>query len=122
MLPDETVKVQGMTVCGGSVLNRACVIIDLSDAQKIQNGDILITYATDIAWSPYFVLLSGIVTELGGLISHGAVVAREYGLPCIISAKEATQMFQTGNVLLYLLNKFIFLRLFFVKRKEYIAI
>ncbi|XP_076168383.1 rifampicin phosphotransferase-like isoform X2 [Ptiloglossa arizonensis] len=100
MLPDETVKVQGMTVCGGSVLNRACVIIDLSDAQKIQNGDILITYATDIAWSPYFVLLSGIVTELGGLISHGAVVAREYGLPCIISAKEATQMFQTGDTVL----------------------
>ncbi|XP_053982218.1 putative phosphoenolpyruvate synthase isoform X1 [Hylaeus volcanicus] len=100
IVPDGSMKIQGTPVCGGSVLNRACVIIDLMDAQKIQNGDILITYATDIAWSPYFALLSGIVTELGGLISHGAVVAREYGLPCIISAKRATQMFQTGDMVL----------------------
>ncbi|XP_043262878.1 uncharacterized protein LOC122403425 isoform X1 [Colletes gigas] len=100
IMSDESVKVQGTPVCGGSVRNRACVITDLSDAQKIQNGDILITYATDIAWSPYFALLSGIVTELGGLISHGAVVAREYGLPCIINAKRATHMFQTGDTVL----------------------
>ncbi|XP_076222642.1 rifampicin phosphotransferase-like isoform X2 [Nomia melanderi] len=97
---DGSIKIQGVTVCGGSVLNRACVITDLSDAHKIQSGDILITHATDIAWSPYFALLSGIVTELGGLISHGAVVAREYGLPCIIAAKKATQLFRTGDTVL----------------------
>ncbi|KZC06953.1 putative phosphoenolpyruvate synthase [Dufourea novaeangliae] len=97
---DASVKVQGTPVCGGSVLNRACVITDLLETHKIQHGDILITRATDIAWSPYFALFSGIVTEMGGLISHGAVVAREYGLPCIISAKGATQMFQTGDTVL----------------------
>ncbi|XP_076242647.1 rifampicin phosphotransferase-like isoform X2 [Calliopsis andreniformis] len=100
IITDEHVKIQGLPVCGGSALNRACVITEFADTHKIQQGDILITYATDIAWSPYFPLLSGIVTELGGLISHGAVVAREYGLPCIIGAKRATEMFQTGDTVL----------------------
>jgi len=79
------------------VLGRACVITNLTEAKSIQHGDILITHCTDIGWSPYFPLLAGIVTELGGLISHGAVVAREYGLPCIIGAKTAVEVFQTGN-------------------------
>ncbi|CAK9798813.1 Probable phosphoenolpyruvate synthase [Anthophora quadrimaculata] len=100
IMDDKSTKIQGTSVCGGSVLNRACVITDLRDAQKIQPGDILITHSTDIGWSPYFSLLSGIVTELGGLISHGAVVAREYGLPCIVGAKKATQIFQTGDTVL----------------------
>ncbi len=59
-------------------------------------GDILITISTDIGWSPYFPLLGGVVTELGGLISHGAVVAREYGLPCVVGAVGATAAFQNG--------------------------
>eukprot|EP00094_Tigriopus_californicus_P011985 TCALIF_11579-PA protein Name:"Similar to pps Putative phosphoenolpyruvate synthase (Bacillus subtilis (strain 168))" AED:0.06 eAED:0.06 QI:16/0.95/0.88/1/0.54/0.68/25/119/1347 len=62
-------------------------------------GDILVTVSTDIGWSPYFPLLGGVVTELGGLISHGAVVAREYGLPCIVGAQGATKAFQSGNQL-----------------------
>jgi len=73
------------------------VITNLTEAKCIRHGDILITHCTDIGWSPYFPLLGGIVTELGGLISHGAVVAREYGLPCIIGAKTAVKVFQTGN-------------------------
>ncbi|XP_018366486.1 PREDICTED: uncharacterized protein LOC108763401 isoform X2 [Trachymyrmex cornetzi] len=93
-------KIEGTSVCGGSVLGRACVITDLSEAKIIQHGDILITHCTDIGWSPYFPLLAGIVTELGGLISHGAVVAREYGLPCIVGAKGATQVFQTSDTVL----------------------
>ncbi|XP_070162550.1 rifampicin phosphotransferase-like isoform X2 [Polyergus mexicanus] len=90
-------KIEGTSICDGSVLSRACVITDLSEATNIQHGDILITHCTDIGWSPYFPLLGGIVTELGGLISHGAVVAREYGIPCIVGAKSATQVFQTDR-------------------------
>lgn len=52
---------------------------------------------TDICWSPYFPILSGICTEIGGLISHGAVVAREYGLPCIIGCSFATDIIQHGQ-------------------------
>ncbi|KMQ84747.1 phosphoenolpyruvate synthase [Lasius niger] len=93
-------KIEGTSICDGSVQGRACVITDLSEAKVIKHGDILITHCTDIGWSPYFPLLGGIVTELGGLISHGAVVAREYGLPCIVGAKSATQVFQTGDTVL----------------------
>ena len=60
-------------------------------------GDVLITISTDIGWSPYFPLLGGVVTELGGLISHGAVVAREYGLPCVVGAVGATAALRTGD-------------------------
>ncbi|KAK1124993.1 hypothetical protein K0M31_006330 [Melipona bicolor] len=100
VVDENSTKIQGTSVCGGSVLNRACVITDLSEIHSLKQGDILITHATDIAWSPYFPLLSGIVTELGGLISHGAVIAREYGLPCIIGAKKATRTFKTGDTVL----------------------
>nr|XP_034193199.1 uncharacterized protein LOC117610209 isoform X3 [Osmia lignaria]XP_034193200.1 uncharacterized protein LOC117610209 isoform X3 [Osmia lignaria] len=100
-ISDGNVKIEGTSVCGGSIVGRACVITDVSQANTIQHGDILITRSTDIAWSPYFSLLSGIVTELGGLISHGAVIAREYGLPCIVGANRATQFFRTGKILVF---------------------
>jgi len=72
-------------------------VINLAEAQNIQANDILITYSTDIGWSPYFPLLSGVVTEIGGIVSHGAVVAREYGLPCIVGAHNATGLFKSGD-------------------------
>ncbi len=53
--------------------------------------------STDIGWSPYFPLLGGVATELGGLISHGAVVAREYGLPCVVGVEGATSIFKNGD-------------------------
>ncbi|CAH2102808.1 unnamed protein product [Euphydryas editha] len=92
-------KLKATSVCGGDVIARACVIKNLSEINELQHGDILITHSTDIGWSPYFPLLSGIVTELGGLISHGAVIAREYGLPCIVGATHATELFKTGETI-----------------------
>ena len=89
-------KVIGTAVYNGVASGRVCVALNIQEAANIQAGDILVTTATDIAWSPYFPLLSGVVTELGGLISHGAVVAREYGLPCIVGAVNATRIFKTG--------------------------
>ncbi|KAK2720217.1 hypothetical protein QYM36_004195 [Artemia franciscana] len=84
-------------VCSGKVRGKARVVLDVAQAHLIQKGDILITRSTDIGWSPYFPLLGGVVTELGGLISHGAVVAREYGLPCIVGAAKATSIFNSGK-------------------------
>ncbi|CAG2117807.1 unnamed protein product [Medioppia subpectinata] len=60
----------------------------------------LITYSTDIGWSPYFPLLSGIITEIGGTISHGAVIAREYGIPSLIAVEGACRAFRTGDICL----------------------
>ncbi|XP_047984806.1 putative phosphoenolpyruvate synthase [Leguminivora glycinivorella] len=91
-------RLEATSVCGGETIARACVVKDLSEIGQLQQGDVLITHSTDIGWSPYFPLLTGIVTELGGLISHGAVIAREYGLPCIVGAANATDMFCTGDM------------------------
>ncbi|XP_045491685.1 putative phosphoenolpyruvate synthase isoform X1 [Colias croceus] len=95
---DGDKKLNGTSVCSGEVVARACVVRDLSEIDQLRQGDVLITHATDIGWSPYFPLLTGIVTELGGLISHGAVIAREYGLPCIVGVGEATDVFKTGDI------------------------
>ncbi|KAH7953083.1 hypothetical protein HPB49_004272 [Dermacentor silvarum] len=62
-------------------------------------GEILVTTATDTGWTPYFPLLAGVVTEIGGPLSHGAVVAREYGLPCIVGIEGITTMIATGDFL-----------------------
>ncbi|GJQ79831.1 hypothetical protein Trydic_g23295 [Trypoxylus dichotomus] len=95
---ENAVKLKGTPVYEGNIIARACVVTDIKEARKsVQPGDILITISTDIAWSPYFPMLSGVVTELGGLISHGAVVAREYGLPCVVGVQNATKYFKTGD-------------------------
>ena len=90
--------VRGTPACPGCVRGPARVVTHLSQAEKIVPGDVLVTVSTDIGWSPYFPILAGVVTELGGLISHGAVVAREYGLPCLVGAQHATNLFQDGDM------------------------
>lgn len=93
------VIVKGTPVCDGNITGRACVVHEFTEVTKIRTGDILIAHSTDIAWSPYFPILAGVVTELGGLISHGAVVAREYGLPCIVGAARATSIINDGDTI-----------------------
>ena len=93
----DGLRIQGTPVCNGVITGRVCVALTLEEAKAIQPGDVLITCATDIGWSPYFPLLGGIATEIGGLISHGAVIAREYGLPSIVNAENATRLFKTGE-------------------------
>ncbi|OWF55492.1 phosphoenolpyruvate synthase [Mizuhopecten yessoensis] len=89
----------GMPVFQGIVTGTGRVVKDLDQANHtIQPGDILIVSYTDVGWTPYFPLISGLIVELGGLLSHGAVVAREYGLPCIVNVPNATQLFQSGDI------------------------
>lgn len=106
----DNILVRGSPVCNGIVRARACVCKSFADVNKIQKGDILITYGTDIAWSPYFPILDGIVTEIGGLISHGAVVAREYGLPSVIAATNATDLIEDGQMIVLNANEGIVMR------------
>merc|ERR1711973_549294 len=96
----DQVQLKGTPASQGRYKGICRVVKHLSEAKRIQAGDILVTSATDIGWSPYFPLLGGVVTELGGLISHGAVVAREYGLPCIVGAQMATAVFRTGDLVI----------------------
>lgn len=86
----------GLPVSGGVVEGRARVILDIAEAD-LEAGDILVTAYTDPSWSPLFVAIAGLVTEAGGLMTHGAVVAREYGLPAVVGVEDATRRIRDGQ-------------------------
>ena len=86
----------GLPVSAGIVEGRARVILDMADAE-LAPGDILVTTHTDPSWSPVFVAVSGLVAEVGGLMTHGAVIAREYGLPAVVGVEDATRLIQDGE-------------------------
>jgi phosphoenolpyruvate synthase/pyruvate phosphate dikinase len=86
----------GLAVSAGVVEGRARVLADMSDAE-LEAGDILVTTFTDPGWTPLFVSIKGLVTEVGGLMTHGAVIAREYGLPAVVGVENATRLIQDGQ-------------------------
>lgn len=86
----------GLPVSAGTVEGRARVILDMAQAD-LEAGDILVTTYTDPSWSPLFVAVAGLVTEVGGLMTHGAVIAREYGLPAVVGVERATRLIQDGQ-------------------------
>ena len=86
----------GLPVSTGIIEGRARVILDLAEAD-LEPGDILITAYTDPSWSPLFVAITGLVTEVGGLMTHGAVIAREYGLPAVVGVEHATRLIRDGQ-------------------------
>lgn len=93
-LPDGAIA--GLAVSSGVVEGRARVILNIADAD-IEAGDILVTSFTDPSWTPLFVSLTGLVTEVGGLMTHGAVIAREYGLPAVVGIEHATTLIKDGQ-------------------------
>lgn len=118
-MADDAVSLSGTAVTVGSIKGRVVVAETIEEAVNIQSNDILLTYSTDIGWSPYFPLLSGIVTEIGGtgtcstcrffcvysnyflftkIVSHGAVIAREFGIPCLIAVENVCSYFKTGDI------------------------
>jgi pyruvate,water dikinase len=86
----------GLPVSAGTVEGRARVILDMADAD-LEAGDILVTAYTDPSWTPAFVAIKGLVTEVGGLMTHGAVIAREYGLPAVVGVEHATRLIRDGQ-------------------------
>ncbi|MEU5901770.1 MULTISPECIES: rifamycin-inactivating phosphotransferase [Streptomyces] len=86
----------GLAVSAGTIEGRARVILDIADAD-LEAGDILVTTFTDPSWSPLFVAVAGLVTEVGGLMTHGAVIAREYGLPAVVGVEKATRLIRDGQ-------------------------
>jgi phosphoenolpyruvate synthase/pyruvate phosphate dikinase len=86
----------GLPVSAGTVEGRARVIWDLAQAD-LEPGDILVTAYTDPSWTPAFVAIKGLVTEVGGLMTHGAVIAREYGLPAVVGVEHATRLIRDGQ-------------------------
>ncbi|WP_246074765.1 rifamycin-inactivating phosphotransferase [Nonomuraea terrae] len=86
----------GLPVSAGTIEGRARVILDMAEAD-LAAGDILVTAHTDPSWTPLFVAVSGLVTEVGGLMTHGAVIAREYGLPAVVGVVDATRLIRDGQ-------------------------
>ena len=86
----------GLPVSSGVIEGRARVILRMEDAD-LEDGDILITSFTDPSWTPLFVSIKGLVTEVGGLMTHGAVIAREYGLPAVVGMENATKLIKDGQ-------------------------
>ncbi len=88
---------RGVPVSAGSARGRARVINSLAEAATLERGDIMIVNCTDVGWTPYFNLIGGLVTEIGSALSHGAVVAREYGVPAVVNVRGARAAFRDGE-------------------------
>lgn len=93
-LPAEAIA--GLPVSSGVIEGRARVILNMEDAD-LEEGDILVTPFTDPSWTPLFVSIKGLVTEVGGLMTHGAVIAREYGIPAVVGVENATHLIKDGQ-------------------------
>lgn len=92
-------SLNGVPVCEGIVIGKARIVHSLFEAKNIQKGDIMVAPFTDIGFSPYYSLISSLITEVGSALSHGAVVAREYSLPTIVDVKGATSIIHDGDYL-----------------------
>lgn len=86
----------GLPVSSGVIEGRARVILNMEEA-NLEEGDILVTAFTDPGWTPLFVSIKGLITEVGGLMTHGAVIAREYGLPAVVGVENATKLIKDGQ-------------------------
>jgi pyruvate,water dikinase len=96
--PDTQVTIlRGLCVSAGCVEGEVLVIREPKDFVRMRNGAILVTSAADPSWTPLFTLASGVILEIGGIISHAATVAREYGLPTVANLKNATKLLKDGD-------------------------
>jgi pyruvate,water dikinase len=88
----------GVPVSSGVVEGRARVVLK-PEAARLEKGDILVTAFTDPSWTAAFVSISGLVTEVGGMMTHGAIVAREYGIPAVVSVENAATLIKDGQMI-----------------------
>lgn len=87
----------GRSVSVGVVEGPCRVALTIEEARAVQPGEILIAPITDVAWTPYFSVIAGLATDIGSSLSHGAVIAREYGLPAVVNLQVVTKSFATGE-------------------------
>jgi pyruvate,water dikinase len=94
---DGAGDLRGLTTSPGCVEGEVAVVLDPGDFTRMKRGSILVARATDPSWTPLFTLASGVIVELGGLLSHASTVAREYGLPALANVPDATKRLRTGE-------------------------
>ena len=99
IVPQLNGILKGIAASGGNIEGIARVIFDISEINRIEPNDILVTDHTDPCWTPVFVIISGVITNTGGPLSHASIVAREYGLPAVVNVRGATQIIKDGQKL-----------------------
>jgi pyruvate,water dikinase len=103
LAPDELAEergaefLEGIGVSPGRVTGKARVITDPRRHAELKPGEILVAPVTDAAWTPLFVTAAATVVDVGGPLSHGSIVAREFGMPCVVNAGGATRLIETGQ-------------------------
>ena len=98
--PDHSARqIAGLGVCSGSATGRACVITNPAETADLEPGDILVAPITDPAWTLLFLAASGVVVDVGAQMSHAAIVARELGIPAVVSATGASQTIPNGAMI-----------------------
>lgn len=95
---DDSKELTGMPVSPGVVEGRARVVAD-ADAADIEDGEVLVCATTDPSWASFFLVAGAVVIDIGGPLSHGAIVAREMGIPCVINTGNGTRAIRTGDLL-----------------------
>ena len=96
---DETEALTGVGACGGRTTAHAAILMDVTESHRLNAGDILVTRQTDPGWGPIFPLISGLVIERGGMLSHGAIIAREFGIPSVVGVRDATRRIPHGGAI-----------------------
>lgn len=87
----------GIPASNGVVKGKARIVVDEKHFGEFKPGEILVTRQTSPAWTPLLAVAAGVVTEIGGQLSHAAIVAREYGIPAVVGVKDATKIIKTGQ-------------------------
>jgi rifampicin phosphotransferase len=92
-------QLKGIPVSNGVIEAKARIVQTIEEAGQLKPGEIMVASFTDIGWTPYFSIIAGLVTEIGSPLSHGAVVAREYGIPAVVGVKGAKQFLKNGDLI-----------------------
>jgi len=96
-LDPETSLLRGLGACAGRSVGLVRVVHDPSDVSSFRAGEILVAQQTDVGWSPLFLVAGGVITDLGGPLSHASIVAREFGIPAVVNVKLGTSVLRTGD-------------------------
>lgn len=98
-LGQRPTELRGITVSAGVARGPARVFLGVDSDQEVLPGEILVAPFTDPGWTPYFVPAAGIVVDMGGMLSHGSIIAREYGIPAVVNVGPATRLIETGQMI-----------------------
>ena len=92
----DALTVRGTAASPGVVRGRARVVMALGEAEKVEPGDVLVCPSTSPSWMPLFAIVAAVVTDAGGILSHPAIAAREYAIPCVAGTLRGTQVIPDG--------------------------